>query len=98
MRIYDSALSGIGDAARAHEVQSRDSASSTRSGNTGASGDQVQLSSDLSRISRALDSSGTQRSARVQELADLYSSGQYQADAAGTSRGMVSEALGGGVQ
>ena len=97
MRVYDLNLTSTSAAAtgRAQETQRADQAASSRAGGSGtaASGDRVEFSSTLGRISQALAADGSDRASRVQALAAQYRSGQYQPDSMATSRGMISEAL-----
>jgi hypothetical protein len=91
MRVDQRNLTGTGEAGRAQGSQSvgRDGrpVSSTNSGGSGT--DHVELSS----LSHALNASASSRSARVDQLTALYQAGQYQPDAAETSKSMVSEAI-----
>jgi len=99
MRVNDGSLAGTtGESGRAEETQRTDRAAGARTGGSGAAGttDRVELSDALGSLSRALSSYGSGRAARVEQLAAQYRSGQYQADALATSRGLVAEALGSG--
>jgi hypothetical protein len=99
MRIYDGNLTGTtGETARAAETQRADRETGARAGGSAASGggDRIELSNALGSLSRVLSSYGSDRAGRVQTLTAQYQSGQYQANAAATSRGMVAEALAGG--
>jgi hypothetical protein len=58
----------------------------------------VALSSGLARLSRVLASYGTQRAARVQQLAAQFQAGSYQPDSLAISQGMVAEALSAGAK
>ena len=92
MRVDPRNLTGAAAAetGRAQESQSIGRSSRAGTGRTGGSGsDQVELSS----LSRALNASASSRSSRVDQLAALYQSGQYQPDPAATSKSMVSDAL-----
>ena len=93
MRVDQRNLTGAVETGRAHGSQSigQDGRpiSSTTSGGSGT--DQVELSS----LSRTLHASAASRSARIDQLAAQYQGGQYQPDAAETSRSMVSEAIAG---
>ncbi len=96
MRIYDLNLTGTSAAetGRAQGTQQPDRAgSSTAAQNTGKSGDHVELSSTLGRLSRAIASHESSRANRVQALSAQYQAGKYQPDAHASSRGMVAEAL-----
>jgi hypothetical protein len=100
MKIYDLNLTGGAGAAQAGRAQETDQAGRTGSGGSpgaaNAAGDRVEFSSALGRLSEALATYDTSRAMRVAQLAEAYRSGQYQPDAAATSRAMVSEALAAG--
>ncbi len=102
MKVYDRNLAGAGtvESTRAGDTQKAASSSSegAQSSSRSASADQVELSGTLGRLSQALSAQGSQRAARVAELASAYQSGNYQPNSAGAARGMVSEALSGGGQ
>ena len=53
----------------------------------------MELSGTLGRLSEALSTQGTERTAKVAALTTAYRSGNYQPNAAGASKGLVSEAL-----
>ena len=95
MKVYDGSLKGAAaETARAAETQRAGRESSTRRSGAGStSGDRVELSSALRSLSRALESYSARRSGQVEALSAQYESGQYRADAAATSRGLVVEAL-----
>jgi len=99
MKIYNSNVSGgaIPESHRSQATQRTDSGSTTRSSST-SSGDQVEFSDGLGRLSGALSGFQTGRSARVQALAAQYQNGTYRADSAATSRAIVGEALSAGLQ
>ena len=98
MRVNDrNALgSAAAETARAQETQKTGREESARSGKTDSSGDRVELSSNLGRLSQAISSFTSQRAERVQSLAAEYQSGRYRPDAAATSRAMITDALSGG--
>ena len=103
MKIYDQNPIGpsSSQAGRAQETQQTGRSEATRSSGSGGvetSGDQVQFSGTLSRLSRTLGSYATSRADRVQALAAQYQSGRYVPSATATSRGMVSELLSAGLQ
>lgn len=56
--------------------------------------DQVQFSSTLGSLSRAMSTESASRQAKVQKLSTQYQAGTYQPRSAAISHGMVSEALG----
>jgi hypothetical protein len=95
MRVNDrNALgSAAAETGRAQETQTTGREGSVRSGRSDSSGDRVELSSNLGRLSQAISSFSSQRADRVQSLASEYQSGRYRADAVGTSRAMISDAL-----
>jgi anti-sigma28 factor (negative regulator of flagellin synthesis) len=98
MRIYDRNLTGAAgaEAGRTQETQRSDNASGTgRTSGGSQSGDRVEFSQTLGRLSHALAHDSSSRSAKVQALAASYQSGNYQTDSAAVSRAMVSDALGG---
>jgi len=99
MKIYDRSLAGAAAAGctQTEETQkAANSSSGSQSSSASATGDQVELSGTLGRLSQALSYQGDQRTARVASLTAAYQSGTYQASAAGAARGLVSEALSGG--
>jgi anti-sigma28 factor (negative regulator of flagellin synthesis) len=102
MRIYDVNLTGssAAESGRAQEPQRSDRAGSTKAGGSGASGtgDRVEFSSTLGRLSQALSSDKSTRADRVQRLAAKYQSGSYQPDSTATSKGIVAEAVAGGAK
>lgn len=97
MKIYDQNISGASasQTGRAQEAQNASRAGGNKSegSKAGASGDQVEFSGTLSRLSRTIGTFETGRAERVQQLAAQYQAGAYRPDPAGTSRGMISEAL-----
>ena len=101
MRVYDMNLTGAAaaEAGRTQDTQRVDRTAASRTGGSGNgnTGDRVEFSSTLGRLSRALEASGAERSARVQELAAQYQSGKYLPNAAAAAKGMVSEALAMGI-
>ena len=101
MKIYDSNMSGV-PASGAQHTQETQRADRTGAGHASsgvsAGGDRVEFSGNLGRLSQTLASFQSDRSARVQALAAQYQSGTYQANSKVTSRAIVSEALGGGVE
>ena len=96
MKVYDGNLkSAAAETARAAETPRADRESGARrSGGAGSTGaDRVELSSGLQSLSRALESYASRRSGQVEALSAQYESGQYRADVAAASRGLVVEAL-----
>ncbi|MBZ5620887.1 MAG: flagellar biosynthesis anti-sigma factor FlgM [Acidobacteriia bacterium] len=100
MRIYDVNLTGTSaaESSRAQETPHSGRAGSARAGEAGAggTGDRVELSNTLGRLSQAMSADGSARASRVQALAAEYQSGSYRPDSAATSRDMVAEALAAG--
>jgi len=100
MRIHDRNLTSTSaaQAGRAQDAQKVTREGTDQAGTaTNASGDRVELSTTLARLSRAIASNGADRSAKVQALAAQYQSGQYRPNSPATSRAMVSDALSSGV-
>jgi flagellar biosynthesis anti-sigma factor FlgM len=100
MRIYDRDLSGTAaaESGRSQETQKADREATTTSSQAGTpTGDRVELSSGLASVSRALAAYGSDRASQVQQLTAQVQSGTYQPDSLAISRGMVAQALGGGV-
>jgi len=99
MRVYDVNLSSASaaESGRAQETQKADRAGSSRTEGSGVagSGDRVEFSSTLGRLSQVLAADSAGRASRVQAFAAQYQSGQYRPDSLATSRGMISEAVGG---
>jgi anti-sigma28 factor (negative regulator of flagellin synthesis) len=97
MRIYDVNSTGTSaaESGRSQETQRSDRAGGAKTGGPGANGtgDRVEFSSTLGRLSQALSTDGSARASRVQTLAGQYQSGSYRPDSAATSKGMVAEAL-----
>ena len=102
MKIVDrgTAATGSGDVAKAQESARAGGSGSKRAGSKGAAGgtDTVELSTAAGRVRQALDASAASRAQRVGELQAAYRAGSYQPDSAETSRGIVREALAGGVE
>lgn len=103
MRVDDRNLTSIpaAESGRTQEAQRtsrEDGARSVSSGENNGSGDQVELSSTLGSLSRAMSAYGSDRQNRVEELAGQYQAGSYEPDSVGTSRGLISEALAAGVR
>ena len=101
MRVNDRNLQGTSAAetGRAQELQQTDrqGTRSTGSGKADGSSDRVELSGTLASLSRAMSVFDADRGSRVQTLAAQYQSGNYCANSAATSRGIISEALSAGL-
>jgi len=97
MKIYDQNILGTSasQTGRAQEAQNAGRASGSKGAGAkaDASGDQVEFSGSLSRLSRTLGNFEASRAERVEALAAQFQTGNYRPDPAGTSRGMISEAL-----
>ena len=102
MRVNDRNLQGTSAAetGRAQELQQTDrqGTRSTGSGKADGSSDRVELSGTLASLSRAMSVFESDRGRRVQTLSEQYQSGNYHANSAATSRGIIAEALGAGIR
>jgi anti-sigma28 factor (negative regulator of flagellin synthesis) len=102
MRIDDRNLTSVPvESGRTQEAQRANREDGLRSGSgtpSGGGGDQVELSSTLGSLSRALTAYGSSRQSQVSALRAQYQSGNYRPDSLATSRGMVSEALAAGTK
>jgi Anti-sigma-28 factor, FlgM len=98
MRIDDRNLTGLPvDTGRTQDIQRAGQENGHRPGSgTASGGDQVELSSALGALSRAMTAYGSGRQSQVSALTEQYQSGNYRPDALATSRGMVAEALAAG--
>lgn len=65
----------------------------TSSGNLDPNSDQVEFSSTLGGLSRAVANDSTQRQSRVQAMAAQYQSGRYQPNSLAIGRAMVADAV-----
>jgi Anti-sigma-28 factor, FlgM len=63
------------------------------SGNLDPNSDQVEFSSTLGRLSRAVANDSAQRQSRVQAIAAQYQSGRYQPNSLAIGRAMISDAV-----
>jgi anti-sigma28 factor (negative regulator of flagellin synthesis) len=90
IRIYSDGLAGTAasETSRAQEL-SRTTTGRTSSWSPAGGEDQVQISS----LSEALSAQGSQRTARVQDLAAVYQSGRYQVNSMDVSHAIVNNAL-----
>jgi len=102
MKVYDSNLAGTSGAqtGRTLETQKTDRSASPQTGATGGAntGDRVEFSGTLGRLSQAMAAHDSSRASRVQSLAAQYRSGTYRPDSLATSKGMVSEAVSAGLK
>ena len=94
MKVYDRGLTPA-ETGHTQDVQKLGNNSAGKSATKGAdtSGDRVEFSGTLGRLSRTLSTYDTSRANRVQSLAAQYQSGNYHPDSAATSRGMIERAL-----
>jgi hypothetical protein len=93
MKVYDRGLAPA-ETGQTQDVQKLTNGSGkSASRSADSSGDRVEFSGSLGRLSRTLSTYDTSRASRVQSLAAQYQSGNYRPDSAATSRGMVGEAL-----
>lgn len=101
MRVDDRNLTGVPatESGRTQQTQraSRQDGTQSSPGSVNG-GDQVELSSTLGSLARAMSASGSDRQDRIQELAVQYQEGNYQPNPTGTSKGLISEALAAGVR
>jgi hypothetical protein len=98
MRVNDRNALGSAavEAGRTADTQKLDHGDPARAGNADASGDHVEFSAGLGRLSRAISVESAQRSNHVQKLAAAYQAGTYQPNSLGSSRGLIAEAVGAG--
>jgi anti-sigma28 factor (negative regulator of flagellin synthesis) len=99
MKITDQNLGGAAapETRRSQDAQPADRTGSGRTSSSAGDGqDRVEFSGGLDSLSRTLSSFHSDRAGRVQSLAAQYQSGNYHADSAAISHGMISEALGAG--
>jgi hypothetical protein len=98
MRIYDRNLTGTGaaESGRPQETQKLDRETASRAASV--TGDRVELSTTLARLSQAISSFSSGRANKVQSLAAQYQSGNYRPDSLATSKGMVADALAAGAK
>jgi flagellar biosynthesis anti-sigma factor FlgM len=91
IQIYNDGLAGAGTSgtSRTQEVSTPHSGSKPASAATSSGEDQVQISS----LSSTLSSHGSDRAARVAQLAASYQSGSYQVNSTAVSKAMVNHAL-----
>jgi flagellar biosynthesis anti-sigma factor FlgM len=78
-----------------YETPRSDGSTSSASGPAVDNGDNIDLGSQASLLSQALDAGSSERSANVQRLQSLVQSGQYQVDAAALSNSIVNASLDG---
>jgi anti-sigma28 factor (negative regulator of flagellin synthesis) len=100
MRIHDQNLTGVtgAETSRAQETQRSGQTGASESSRGAQSGDRVEFSNTMGSLARAISTDNAGRENRVQAVTSLYQSGRYRVDAAATSRAMVADAIGAGVQ
>lgn len=99
MRINDRNAAGPEATPAGHTSETQKAGQNAgRTGTTGSpeTGDRVELSSTLGRLSQAIATHSAQRSSRVQTLSADYQGGRYQPNSEATSKGMIAEALSAG--
>jgi anti-sigma28 factor (negative regulator of flagellin synthesis) len=91
IRIYNDGLAGAAasEASRAQDLSRATTGGKLSSGANAGVEDQVQISS----LSEALAAHGSQRAARVENLAAAYQSGAYQVNSIDVSHAIVNSAL-----
>jgi anti-sigma28 factor (negative regulator of flagellin synthesis) len=94
MRINNGNTTGVAaEAAGAQNIQKSGRGGGSSAGGLDPNSDQVELSSTLDRLSRAVANDNTQRQSRVQTVAAQYQSGRYQANSLAISRALVADAV-----
>jgi anti-sigma28 factor (negative regulator of flagellin synthesis) len=81
------------ETAGAQNLQKSGQSSGASSGNLDPNSDQVEFSSTLGRLSRAVANDSTQQQSRVQAMAAQYQSGRYQPDSMAIGRAMIADAV-----
>jgi hypothetical protein len=95
MKVTSQDLSGLGAAGASGVQETQNQGGSGKGAGCGGGGsDRVDFSSTLGSLSRAMNSEGSTRQARMQAITAQYQSGAYSADSAAISRGLISEAFG----
>lgn len=91
IQIYNDGLAGLGasETSRAQEVSRATTGGKPSSGSAASGEDQVEISS----LSSTLAAQGSEHAARVQQLAAVYQSGNYQVNSMDVSKAMVDNAL-----
>lgn len=91
IQIYNDGLAGAGasETSRTQELSRAATAGKPSSAASSSGEDQVQISS----LSSSLETQGSQRAARLQQLAAAYQSGQYEVNSMDVSRAIVNNAL-----
>lgn len=91
IQIYNDGLAGAAasGAGRTQELSHPATGGKPAAGSSTSGEDQVQISS----LSSAISSQGSDRAARVQQLAAAYQSGHYQVNSTDVSKAIVNHAL-----
>jgi hypothetical protein len=93
MRINNGNTAGpAAEAAGAQNVQKFGKGGGPSAGDLDPNSDQVEFSSTLGRLSRAVYNDSTQRQSRVQAMAAQYQSGRYQPNSLAVGRAMIADA------
>jgi anti-sigma28 factor (negative regulator of flagellin synthesis) len=76
------------------EVQKSAQGNASRTSGTDSSGDHVEFSSSLGKLSQIISTDSIQRNSRVQSVAAAYQAGTYRPDPMAVSRAMITDATG----
>jgi len=101
MKVVDRNLNGGSpvESGRTQETQRTGAANSRTSSSAQAnSGDQVEFSSTLGSLARAMSNFNASRASKVQALAAQYQNGTYRANSQATSKAMVANAITAGAE
>ncbi|MGA2040423.1 MAG: flagellar biosynthesis anti-sigma factor FlgM [Bryobacteraceae bacterium] len=95
MKVVDRNLNGGSPVESGRTQETQRAGTTARGAPTGqaSGGDQVEFSSTLGSLARAMSTFNAKSANRVQTLAVQYQSGAYQADSLSTSRTMIAQAL-----
>jgi anti-sigma28 factor (negative regulator of flagellin synthesis) len=93
MRINNGNTAGAAETAGAQNAQKSGRGGGASSGDLDPNSDQVEFSSSLGRLSRAVSNDSAQRQSRVQAMAAQYQSGRYQPNSLAVGRAMVADAV-----
>jgi hypothetical protein len=94
LRINNGNTAGAtGETTGTQNVQKFGRGGGASSGNLDPNSDQVEFSSTLGRLSRAVANDSTQRQSRVQAMAAQYQSGRYQPNSLAIGQAMIRDAV-----
>jgi hypothetical protein len=94
MRVNNGNTAGAAaETAGAQNVQKSGRGGGASSGNLDPNSDQVEFSSTLGHLSRAVSNDSAQRQSRVQAMAAQYQSGRYQPSSLAIGQAMVADAV-----